>query len=255
MAQEIDKIIKSTTPPKSKDVLWDNGKELLINRNGKWEKANSGGNEEFKDWSGAANFLNNTNTPGGILNMPFGYEGGAYNEATIDATPGEWVFVLTPKMYYLDKYVINGVEITAPNGDEEVIFSMGSYQIKVKSDYSIYVYAFYPQTITISCRTYESKKIMSSNFVRNDTINLSTEEGVSTLRFLLENYGYYGLLGRIFTIEDVILVCTYANGASNFVNFSIMGFKNKDYCNITVTGGISYPLNMTTTIKKIKLEE
>lgn len=39
--KEIDKIIKSTTPPKSKDVLWDNGKELLINRNGKWEKANT----------------------------------------------------------------------------------------------------------------------------------------------------------------------------------------------------------------------
>ena len=39
--KEIDKIIKSTTPPKSKDVLWDNGKELLINRNGKWENANT----------------------------------------------------------------------------------------------------------------------------------------------------------------------------------------------------------------------
>ena len=42
MAQEIDKIIKSTTPPKSKDVLWDNGKELLINRNGKWESTGGG---------------------------------------------------------------------------------------------------------------------------------------------------------------------------------------------------------------------
>lgn len=39
--KEIDKIIKSKTAPKSNNVLWDDGKELLINRNGKWENANT----------------------------------------------------------------------------------------------------------------------------------------------------------------------------------------------------------------------
>ena len=42
MAQEIDKIIKSKLQPKDKNVLWDNGKELLINRNGKWESTGGG---------------------------------------------------------------------------------------------------------------------------------------------------------------------------------------------------------------------
>ena len=36
----INKTIKSPTAPKSTKVLWDNGTDLMINRNGKWEKVN-----------------------------------------------------------------------------------------------------------------------------------------------------------------------------------------------------------------------
>lgn len=39
MAKEIDKIIQSKTAPKSNNVLWDDGENLKINRNGKWENA------------------------------------------------------------------------------------------------------------------------------------------------------------------------------------------------------------------------
>lgn len=39
MAQKIDKIIKSITAPKSSDVAWDDGLNLRIFRNGKWQKA------------------------------------------------------------------------------------------------------------------------------------------------------------------------------------------------------------------------
>ena len=35
MAKEIDKIIQSKTAPKSNNVLWDDGENLKINRNGK----------------------------------------------------------------------------------------------------------------------------------------------------------------------------------------------------------------------------
>ena len=41
MAQEIDKIIKSKTAPKSNNVLWDDGENLKINRNGEWENTNT----------------------------------------------------------------------------------------------------------------------------------------------------------------------------------------------------------------------
>ena len=41
MAKEIDKIIQSKTAPKSNNVLWDDGKNLKINRNGKWESIGS----------------------------------------------------------------------------------------------------------------------------------------------------------------------------------------------------------------------
>lgn len=37
MAKEIDKIIQSKTAPKSNNVLWDDGENLKINRNGKFE--------------------------------------------------------------------------------------------------------------------------------------------------------------------------------------------------------------------------
>ena len=42
MAKEIDKIIQSKTAPKSNNVLWDDGENLKINRNGKWESAGGG---------------------------------------------------------------------------------------------------------------------------------------------------------------------------------------------------------------------
>lgn len=42
MAKEIDKIIQSKTAPKSNNVLWDDGENLKINRNGKWENSNGG---------------------------------------------------------------------------------------------------------------------------------------------------------------------------------------------------------------------
>lgn len=41
MAKEIDKIIQSKTAPKSNNVLWDDGENLKINRNGKWESIGS----------------------------------------------------------------------------------------------------------------------------------------------------------------------------------------------------------------------
>ena len=42
MAKEIDKIIQSKTAPKSNNVLWDDGENLKINRNGKWENTEGG---------------------------------------------------------------------------------------------------------------------------------------------------------------------------------------------------------------------
>ena len=42
MAKEIDKIIQSKTAPKSNNVLWDDGENLKINRNGKWKSAVGG---------------------------------------------------------------------------------------------------------------------------------------------------------------------------------------------------------------------
>jgi hypothetical protein len=52
MAKEIDKIIQSKTAPKSNNVLWDDGENLKINRNGKWETTTSNSDnitEELKD--------------------------------------------------------------------------------------------------------------------------------------------------------------------------------------------------------------
>lgn len=246
MAKEIDKIIQSKTAPKSNNVLWDDGENLKINRNGKW-------GDTIK--SVPTNFINNNKEAGGLVNSPFGYEGGSYNEATINATPGEWVFVFRPDAYYISDWVINGVEIRINHSSEELILDMSGYKIKIY-DRNVYVFTYYPQEITICCRVYTSKKLLSSNFVNNEIIDLSTEEGVLTLRFLLENYDYYGLYGKIFKDGNGNrFVCTAASGVSSFVGFSIMGFSGMYYCDVSVSGGIFYPLNMTTTIKPIKLEE
>lgn len=37
----MNKIIQSKTAPKSNNVLWDDGENLKINRNGKWENVNN----------------------------------------------------------------------------------------------------------------------------------------------------------------------------------------------------------------------
>ena len=48
MAKEIDKIIQSKTAPKSNNVLWDDGENLKINRNSKWESVSGGDNNYSK---------------------------------------------------------------------------------------------------------------------------------------------------------------------------------------------------------------
>ena len=42
----IDKIVKSKYAPKDKNVLWDDGTNLKINRNGVWENVGGGSNLE-----------------------------------------------------------------------------------------------------------------------------------------------------------------------------------------------------------------
>lgn len=44
----IDKIVKSKYAPKDKNVLWDNGINLKINRNGVWENVVSGGSSNLE---------------------------------------------------------------------------------------------------------------------------------------------------------------------------------------------------------------
>lgn len=47
MAKEIDKIIQSKTAPKSNNVLWDDGENLKIYRNGVWENTNKNAGGEI----------------------------------------------------------------------------------------------------------------------------------------------------------------------------------------------------------------
>lgn len=241
MAKEIDKIIQSKTAPKSNNVLWDDGENLKINRNGKWE-------DTIK--TVPTNFLNNNKEAEGFINSPFGYEGGSYNEATIDATPGEWMFVLKADEYHLGHYAINGIEFNAPKSTDEIILNMGTYRIKITSIGDVYINPFYPQTITISCRTYKNKKLLSSNFIKNDSIDLTTEEGVSTLTFLLEKYGYKGLIGKIFEGDGWKIICTGSGGGGNFESFDIIGFSGSILYIVTVEG-LSYPLNITVRNKQL----
>ena len=51
MAKEIDKIIQSKTAPKSNNVLWDDGENLKINRNGKWESASKENSSNQELWA------------------------------------------------------------------------------------------------------------------------------------------------------------------------------------------------------------
>lgn len=44
----IDKIVKQKNAPKDKNVLWDDGTNLKINRNGVWENVVSGGSSNLE---------------------------------------------------------------------------------------------------------------------------------------------------------------------------------------------------------------
>lgn len=59
MANIIEKIIQQPTAPKDKNVLWDNGEELKINRRGVWESANKGGTSVDGDTSIILKYLAN----------------------------------------------------------------------------------------------------------------------------------------------------------------------------------------------------
>lgn len=45
----IDKIVKQKNAPKDKNVLWDDGTNLKINRNGVWENVVSGGSSNLEN--------------------------------------------------------------------------------------------------------------------------------------------------------------------------------------------------------------
>lgn len=45
----IDKIVKQKNAPKDKNVLWDDGTNLKINRNGVWEDVVSGGGSNLEN--------------------------------------------------------------------------------------------------------------------------------------------------------------------------------------------------------------
>ena len=45
----IDKIVKQKNAPKNKNVLWDDGTNLKINRNGVWENVVSGGGSNLEN--------------------------------------------------------------------------------------------------------------------------------------------------------------------------------------------------------------
>lgn len=45
----IDKIVKQKNAPKDKSVLWDDGVNLKINRNGVWENVVSGGGSNLEN--------------------------------------------------------------------------------------------------------------------------------------------------------------------------------------------------------------
>ena len=59
MANIIEKIIQQSTAPKDKNVLWDNGEELKINRRGVWESTNKGGTPVEGDTSIILKYLAN----------------------------------------------------------------------------------------------------------------------------------------------------------------------------------------------------
>jgi hypothetical protein len=45
----IDKIVKQKAAPKNKNVLWEDGTNLKINRNGIWENVVSGGGSNLEN--------------------------------------------------------------------------------------------------------------------------------------------------------------------------------------------------------------
>ena len=45
----INKIVKQKNAPKNKNVLWDDGTNLKINRNGVWENVVSGGGSNLEN--------------------------------------------------------------------------------------------------------------------------------------------------------------------------------------------------------------
>lgn len=74
MAKEIDKIIQSKTAPKSNNVLWDDGENLKINRNGKWENSN-GGASSFLTLNGSPISLTR---PSEVITIKEDYKGGDF---------------------------------------------------------------------------------------------------------------------------------------------------------------------------------
>lgn len=84
MAKRIDKIIQSKTAPKNNNVLWDDGKNLKVNRNGNWKGINT------LDWDAQEG------EAGYIKNKPFRKIKSNNNEITNINS----LFVITEEAFY-----------------------------------------------------------------------------------------------------------------------------------------------------------
>jgi hypothetical protein len=85
MAKEIDKIIQSKTAPKNNNVLWDDGENLKINRNGKWESTGGGAPMINITYANLVELRNNNKLTAGMQYRIIDYETTTAQENTRSA--------------------------------------------------------------------------------------------------------------------------------------------------------------------------
>lgn len=251
MAKEIDKIIQSKTAPKSNNVLWDDGENLKINRNGKWESTGSGTSipQEKLD---SIDFGYYTYASGNIVANwgPFTIKEGE----TIKVETNTWTIPEFIRIHDYSKisYVEKGIHELSKHPDDTLYYS----DINIKpqgTTLEIYNNSFLG-TVTISFLGYKKQYIDSSKF------KMSTEflAEMPLTKYIFSNIGerceivyYYTCIGKDLRLDwgqgYYGGFCVQVEYIENGYRFTLLKFPHVAY--------VTYIMDDNRILTDVQIEE
>lgn len=249
MAKEIDKIIQSKTAPKSNNVLWDDGENLKINRNGKWESTGTSVPQEKID---SIDFGYYTYASGNIVANwgPFTIKEGE----TIKVDTNTWVTPTHVKFYKNSTGYIEEGDIWPLEDRDGALGILDIIRIKLQGTILEIYNKGEGGTVTIQFLCYEKQHINSDKFSMSSAFleGIRLREDISiSINKRFENVNLDSCIGKYVVLDwgpDYRSgFCVQVERLENGPRFTLLQFPSVIY--------VTYTIDNDRTITDVQVEE